>query len=77
MIARTGSIQALAYKMGIDRTTLGHAMKGRPAPGIALALEVARVAGVTIDDVLAGRFPPPGSCPHCGACEGDANHVRG
>lgn len=32
----------------------------------SLAVRVARFAGVGVDDVLAGRFPPPGTCPHCG-----------
>jgi hypothetical protein len=27
---------------------------------------VARLAGVTVDDVLMGRFPPLGTCPYCG-----------
>ena len=66
MVARSGSIQALAYKMGVDRTAVRRALKERPSPGVTLALDVARAAGVTVDDVLAGRFPPPGSCPHCG-----------
>lgn len=78
MIARAGSMQALAYKMGIDRTCVRRAVKGKPEPGIALALDVARVAGVTVDDVLTGRFPPPGSCPHCGGLPGaDASKASG
>jgi DNA-binding XRE family transcriptional regulator len=78
MIARTGSMQALAYKMGIDRTCVRRAVKGKPEPGVAMALELARVVGVTVDDVLAGRFPPPGSCPHCGGIpEADAPRVKG
>ena len=32
-----------------------------------IAFRVARLAKVGVDDVLAGRFPPPGTCPHCGA----------
>jgi hypothetical protein len=31
-----------------------------------MALRVARLAGVPIDDVLAGKFPPAGTCPYCG-----------
>lgn len=38
---------------------------GRPASA-RLVLRVARVAGVSVDDVLCGRWPPPGACPHCG-----------
>jgi DNA-binding phage protein len=66
MIARTGSMQALAYRMGVDRTAVRRAIKEHPAPGVAMALDLARAAGVTVDAVLSGAFPPPGSCPHCG-----------
>lgn len=31
-----------------------------------LAFKVARVAGVGVDDVLQGRYPPEGVCRHCG-----------
>lgn len=31
-----------------------------------VAVRLARFAGVPVDDVLAGRYPPPGACPHCG-----------
>jgi hypothetical protein len=30
------------------------------------AFRVAKFAGVGVDDVLTGRFPAPGTCPHCG-----------
>jgi len=32
------------------------------------AVRVARFAGVTVDDVLTGKYPPAGTCPHCGHC---------
>jgi hypothetical protein len=31
-----------------------------------LAVRVARFASVGVDDVLDGRYPPAGTCPHCG-----------
>ena len=34
--------------------------------GASLAFRVARVAGVGIGDLLAGAFPPAGTCPKCG-----------
>jgi len=30
------------------------------------AFKVSRVAGVGVDDVLTGRYPPAGACRHCG-----------
>jgi hypothetical protein len=32
----------------------------------SLAVRVARLAEVGVDDVLTGRFPPAGVCRHCG-----------
>ena len=32
----------------------------------SIAIRVARFAGVSFDDLLAGKFPEPGTCPHCG-----------
>ena len=34
------------------------------APGYPY--RVARLAKVSVDDVLTGKFPPAGTCPHCG-----------
>jgi hypothetical protein len=31
-----------------------------------LVLRVSRLAEVSFDDVTAGRYPAPGTCPHCG-----------
>ena len=31
-----------------------------------LALRIARLVGVGVDDVLGGKYPPAGVCPHCG-----------
>ena len=65
LVERMGSAQAVAYRMGVDRTAVRRALKEKPKPGIAMALEVARAAGTTVDAVLSGAFPPPGACPKC------------
>jgi hypothetical protein len=31
-----------------------------------MAFRVARLATVTVDDLITGKFSPPGICPHCG-----------
>jgi hypothetical protein len=31
-----------------------------------MAVRVARLAGVGVDDVLSGRYPAAGTCPMCG-----------
>jgi transcriptional regulator with XRE-family HTH domain len=66
MVARVGTAQELAFRMGIDRTAVRRALKGRPLPGVRIALDIARVAGVPVDDVISGRFPGPGACHACG-----------
>lgn len=66
LAAKHGSLADLAFAAGIDRTVLRRAERGKPPPTGGLAVDLARVAGVPVDDVLAGRFPEPGACPMCG-----------
>ena len=60
--ARFGTWETLAQALKYGRKTV------TPSTGVSarLAVRVARLAGVGVDDVLCGRFPPPGTCPHCG-----------
>lgn len=60
-----GTYEALAKAMRVKVTYLRDAARRR-TPNAGLAVRLARFAGVSIDDVIAGRFPPPGACPHCG-----------
>ncbi|MFO0740866.1 MAG: hypothetical protein U0270_33525 [Labilithrix sp.] len=41
---------------------------GRGAKTISptMAFRVARLAQVGVDDILTGKWPAPGTCPHCG-----------
>jgi hypothetical protein len=57
--ARYG-VKPLAKVLRVDRTTLN-----APASPTT-AFRVARLAGVPVDDVLRGSYPPPDVCPHCG-----------
>jgi hypothetical protein len=63
---RRGGWKAMCEAMGLDVSTVRHAY--RPSGGVSpgMALRVARAAGVPLEDVLAGRWPKPGMCPHCG-----------
>lgn len=55
----------LAKALRLGESTLGNIAGGqRPATPI-VAFRIARLAGVGVDDVLAGRFPDPSVCPHC------------
>jgi len=58
--ARCGGWREVAKALRFSTDTV----KKRATP--TLALRIARLAGVGVDDVLEGRFPAPGTCPHCG-----------
>ena len=55
--------KALRYEY--DRTTWSPLFV-KKAVTPALALRVARFAGVSIDELLAGQWLSPRVCPHCG-----------
>jgi hypothetical protein len=63
--ARCGGWAPLAKALRFKDTTLSNVASGRTV-GASMAVRVARLGGVTVDDVLTGRFPSPGTCPHCG-----------
>ena len=67
--ARSGSWDGLGRVLRYSADTLSAAASetaGR-GPSLNMALRVARVAQVGVDDVLAGRYPGPNVCAHCGA----------
>lgn len=63
---RFGSWAALAEAMGTKMKTVEHAGGRHHKPSVAIALRVARLAGVPLEDVLSGAWPKPGACPMCG-----------
>jgi hypothetical protein len=66
MRSRCGTWATVAKALKLAGGTLSDIACGRRTPGPVLAFRVARLAKVSVDDVLAGRFPSPGTCPHCG-----------
>ena len=62
---RSGGYEALGKAIGMQEKTM-QPMARRVPPSAGLAVRLARLAGVPVDDILCGRFPPPGACPHCG-----------
>ncbi len=57
----------LARALGVPLKSLERTLTGKDRPVSAgLAIKVARVAGVPVDEVLKGLFPRPGECPMCG-----------
>lgn len=64
---RVGGWEPLAKALGFTSTTVNHvAYSRRKTVSASMAFRVARLAEISVDDLLAGRFLPPGACPHCG-----------
>jgi hypothetical protein len=60
---RCGTIALLAKALRYRRATIADVLGGAGVSA-SMTFRVARFAGVAVDDVVAGRFPP--ACPHCG-----------
>jgi len=76
---RTGGWEAVAKALGTTAPSLADAMNGRRRISASIAFRVARLAGVSIDGLLRGEYPAPGTCPYCGHCpnvpaEGEETH---
>lgn len=63
--ARCGGWAPLSKALGYGPVRAKQASCGRPVSA-RLAFRVARFAGVSVDDVLSGRYPDPNACPYCG-----------
>ena len=61
-----GGWKPLAHGLGFSRHTMRHARMGEKNVSPTMAVRVARLGGVGVDDVLAGRYPMAGVCRHCG-----------
>lgn len=62
---KCGTWVALSRALHFGESTIGNVVNGK-AVTPTLAFRVARFAKAPVDDVLTGRFPAPGTCPHCG-----------
>jgi hypothetical protein len=68
---RCGGWAAVAEVLHLHKVTIRNVANGR-AVGPVVAFRVARFVKVGVDDVLAGKFPAPDTCPHCGHLKEDA-----
>jgi plasmid maintenance system antidote protein VapI len=64
--ARAGSWRLLGKALGFKLSTMRHVRSHEKNVSPTMALRLARFAGVTVDDLLTGKYPPAGACPHCG-----------
>ena len=61
-----GTLEVMATALRFKKDTLRHALDGKENVSPTMAFRVARLAAVGIDDLLAGKWPVKGTCPHCG-----------
>ena len=64
--SRMGGWQPVAKALCFRKVSLSNVASGHKMVSASLAFRVAKFVGVTVDDVLTGRFPEPGTCPYCG-----------
>ena len=62
---RMGAWAPLAKALHYANDTVEKTVNGRRPVTAKMAIRVARLAGVGIDDLLDGKYLP-GACPHCG-----------
>jgi hypothetical protein len=63
---RAGRWKLLAKALGFEIITMKNVMKGINPASVNLAFQVSKLACVPFDDVVAGKYPVEGMCPHCG-----------
>lgn len=63
---RVGSGTKLSALLRVSITTLGRLLSSNGKPGASIAFKAARLAGVSVEAVVGGAWPPEGACPHCG-----------
>jgi len=56
---------SLSQALRVKDTTLSK-IAGRGTVTASIAIRTARLVRVGIDELLVGKYPPPGSCPLCG-----------
>jgi hypothetical protein len=56
----------MAKSLRCQTDSLRKALSGHDVVSASLALRMARLAQVGVDDMLAGKYPIKGMCPHCG-----------
>ena len=64
--ARCGGWDAASKALGLAKITVMNVAGGHGTASPRVVFRIARFAGVGIDAVLAGEYPPAGACAHCG-----------
>jgi hypothetical protein len=64
--ARSVTWKAIGKVLRFEECNLSKIACGSRPVTPTLAFRIAKLAKVSVDDVLTGQFPPAGTCPHCG-----------
>jgi hypothetical protein len=70
---RVGTWKMLAKALRFEASTMRNVNKGVNPVSINMAYRASRLAGVLFDDVVSGRWPVMGTCPHCGHVGGSGH----
>ena len=62
---RLGTWGGLAKALRVKTRTL-QSYGTKRVPSAAVAIRAARLAGIPVEDLLNGKWPVEGACPHCG-----------
>ena len=73
---RCGKWANLSKALRFGESTLANVANGRTVSPL-VAFRVARFVKVGVDDLLAGKYPPAGTCAHCGHMADEANQGNG
>lgn len=60
------SWKPIAKLLHFEEASLADVRAKRRSVSANLAVRLARILGIGIDDLLAGNWPEPGMCPRCG-----------
>lgn len=66
MVCTLGGWRSLTKLLKFEETTLIKSGNGSRTVTASMAFRIARLVGVSVDDLVHGRFPEAGTCPRCG-----------
>jgi plasmid maintenance system antidote protein VapI len=69
---KLGGWRALTKLLKFEEMTLIKSGNGSRTVTASMAFRIARLVEVTVDDLVHGKFPEPGTCPRCGYKSGHA-----
>lgn len=63
---KIGNWKSLSKVLHFEETTVLNVGNGKRTITANMAFRLARLVGIGVDELLAGKYPRPGTCPRCG-----------